>query len=215
MLGDRGGDQPPLPHAWEGGLITDMLQEAWPEGHITKDMVLSLGEAILFFGRWSKNEGLPYCRARGIEFDLGGPFNWARRSVQIEALRENHAGRLPCHPSGYGREEDEGQRAMATMQKNKAPQNSSCSLWCWGVDVSLNRRFLWGAQTKWWCKPWIWLIGVTICSRGAEVTEGVSGREPHSFPGNLQEAHHLQEETVQMDRMNAVQGIQTRLGFLG
>ena len=52
--------------------------------------------------------------------------------------------------------------------------------------------------------------GATTCSGGAEVTEGVGGREPHSFPGNLWEAHHLQEETVWMDRVNAVHGIQTR-----
>ena len=29
MLGDGGGNQPPPPHVWEGGLITDILQEAW------------------------------------------------------------------------------------------------------------------------------------------------------------------------------------------
>ena len=51
-------------------------------------MVLSPGEAILFFGRCSKNEVLPYHRARNVEFDLGVPFNWAGRSVQIEALRK-------------------------------------------------------------------------------------------------------------------------------
>ena len=51
-------------------------------------IVLSPGEAILFFGRHSKNEGLSYCRARNVEFGLGGPFNWAGRSAQIEALRK-------------------------------------------------------------------------------------------------------------------------------
>ena len=88
MLGDRGGDQPPLPHVWEGGLITDILQEAWPEHCITEAVVLFPGEAILFFCRHSKNEGLPYHQAREIEFGLGGPFSWAQRSVQIEASRK-------------------------------------------------------------------------------------------------------------------------------
>ena len=88
MLGDRGGDQPPLPHAWEGGLIADILQEAWPGDHITKAMVLSPAEVSLFFSRHSKNKGLPYHKARGIEFGLGGLFNWARRVVQIEASRK-------------------------------------------------------------------------------------------------------------------------------
>ena len=87
-LGDRGGDQPPPPHAWEGGLITDILQEAWLEDIITKAVVLSPTEDILFFGSCFKNEGLSYCRARDIEFVLGGPFNWTRRSAQIEASRK-------------------------------------------------------------------------------------------------------------------------------
>ena len=87
-LRDGGYDQLPLPQAWEGGLITDILQETWPEDHITKAVVLLPGEAILFFSRHSKNEWLPYHRARDIEFGFGGPFNLARRSTQIEALRK-------------------------------------------------------------------------------------------------------------------------------
>ena len=88
MLGDRGGDQPPPCHMWEGCLITYIFEEAWLEDWITKAMVLSPGEAILFFSRHSRNEGLSYCRARNVEFDLGGPFNWAGRPTQIEALRK-------------------------------------------------------------------------------------------------------------------------------
>ena len=45
---------------------------------------------------------------------------------------------------------------------------------------------------------------------GAKVEGGKGGREPHSFPGNLPEAHPLWEETVQIDRVNEVHGIQTR-----
>ena len=86
--GDGGGDQPPTSKVWGGCLITDILQEAWREDQITKATVLSPGEAILFLGRCSKNEGLAYCRTRNVEFGLGGPFNWVGRSVQIEALRK-------------------------------------------------------------------------------------------------------------------------------
>ena len=88
MLGDGGGDQPPPSHAWRGCLITDILQEAWLEDQVTEAMALSPGEAILFFSRCSRNEGLPYCRARNVEFGLGGPFNWAGRPTQIEYLRK-------------------------------------------------------------------------------------------------------------------------------
>ena len=36
--------------------------------------------------------------------------------------------------------------------------------------------------------------GATTCIGGAMVKGGVSGRESHSFPGNLWEAHPLWEE---------------------
>ena len=52
--------------------------------------------------------------------------------------------------------------------------------------------------------------GAMNCSRGAKITEGVSIRDPHSFPGNLWEAHPLQEERVWKDRVNTIQGIQSR-----
>ena len=52
--------------------------------------------------------------------------------------------------------------------------------------------------------------GAATRSREAEVEEGIGGREPQSFPGNLQEVHFLQEETVWMERVNVVHGIQTR-----
>ena len=87
-LGEGGGDQPPPPYVWEGGLITDILQEAWPDDCTTKAIVLSPGDTILFFSRHSKNEGLPYHKARDVEFGLGGLLNWAGRSAQMEALRK-------------------------------------------------------------------------------------------------------------------------------
>ena len=85
MLGGGGGDQSPPSHVWGGCLITDILQEAWPEDQITKAVILSPGEAILFFSRCSRNKGLPYCRGRSIELGLGGPFSWPGRPAQIEA----------------------------------------------------------------------------------------------------------------------------------
>ena len=66
-------------------MITNILQEACLEDQITKAIDLSPGEAILFFGRCSKNEVLPYQRARHTEFSLGGQFKWAGRSAQMEA----------------------------------------------------------------------------------------------------------------------------------
>ena len=127
MLGDGGGDQPPLCHAWRGCLITDILQDAWLEDWITEAMVLSPGEAILFFGRCSRNKGLPYCRARDVEFGLGGPFNWAGRSAQIEAsMKTVQTGH--CAIGEAVVEENESQRARVIKEKGKAPKDSSCGL---------------------------------------------------------------------------------------
>ena len=114
-------------------LITNILQAAWPEDWITKAMVLSLGEAILFFGRHSKNEGLPYCRARNVEFGLGGPIQLGQEICIDRSFKKNCAGRLPHLTQGCGREENVGQRAKVTTGKNKAPQDSSCGLYCQAV----------------------------------------------------------------------------------
>ena len=62
-----------------------ILQEAFPKDWITKAIVLSLGEAILFFGRCSHNEGLLYQKVKDIVLCLRGSFNWARKPAQIEA----------------------------------------------------------------------------------------------------------------------------------
>ena len=48
------------------------------------------------------------------------------------------------------------------------------------------------------------------CSGGAKVKGGIGGREPQGFLGNLWEANPLQEETVWIDTVNDVCGIQTR-----
>ena len=48
----------------------------------------------------------------------------------------------------------------------------------------------------------------------AEVKGGIGGREPHGFQGNLREVHHLQKDTVWMDRVTKGWGTQTRQGIL-
>ena len=79
-----GGVINPLSHAWSGLLIADILQEACPKDQITKALVLSPREAILFFGRSSCNERFLYWKAKVTELGLGGSFKWARKPAQIE-----------------------------------------------------------------------------------------------------------------------------------
>ena len=83
-LGVGRGNQPHPSHAWSRLLVADILQQACPKDRITKVIVLLLGEAILFFGRCSHNEGLLYWKVKDIELGLRGSFNWARKPAQIE-----------------------------------------------------------------------------------------------------------------------------------
>ena len=93
-LGEGRGDQPLPSYAWIGSLIADMLQEACPRDQISKAMVLASGEALLFFGRCSHREGLPYRNTNDVEFSLRGPVNGARRTAQVEVttntVQEGH-----------------------------------------------------------------------------------------------------------------------------
>ena len=69
------GDQPPPSHAWSRLLIADVLQEACARDQIIEAVVMSLGEAILFFRRHSHNDGLLYRNVKGFEVGLRGSFN--------------------------------------------------------------------------------------------------------------------------------------------
>ena len=133
----EGGDQPLPSYAWSGLLIADMFQDG-PSELITKAVVLALGEATLFFGRWLHKEGLPYTSARNMGFSLTGQVNWAIRTVQVEAtanmVQESHQSivdavmerimkaRGPRHPWGSG-------RAIWSLA-------GACNVddWMWGLD---------------------------------------------------------------------------------
>ena len=82
ILGEGGGNQPPPSPAWSGSLIVDMFQEGLKEW-ITKAVVLTPGEAILFFGWWSHKEGLPLWNTRDVGFSLMDPIKWASRAAQV------------------------------------------------------------------------------------------------------------------------------------
>ena len=83
---DSGGNKPLSFHAWSGSLIANIFQAGLKE-QITEAVVLSPGEATLFFERWSCQEGLPYTSARDIGFSWTGPINWARGATQVEETK--------------------------------------------------------------------------------------------------------------------------------
>ena len=188
MLGDRGGDQTPPSHSWGGCLITDILQEAWPEDLITEAVVLSPGEAILFFGRHSRNEGLPYHRARDVEFGLGGPFDWAGRPTQIEALiktvQEGHCTIVKAV------EEKKMKASEAVQPWGKAKSFKIPAVaydvkeWMQGLEEAsdgepkLNDNMDCRADQQNIHSQW-----------GAKVKGVIGGREPQGFLGNLWKAH--------------------------
>ena len=58
-----------------------------------------------------------------------------------------------------------------------------------------------GSQNEMMTQTTDLIEGATPLGRVAKVKGGKGSRGLHSFPGNLQEAHPLWEETVQMDRV--------------
>ena len=93
-LGKGRGDKPPPSHVWSGLLIADILQETCPKDWIMEAVVLSPGEAILYFGRHLHQEGFLYRNAKDIELSLRGTVNWAGKAAQVEAtvntVQEGH-----------------------------------------------------------------------------------------------------------------------------
>ena len=212
-LGDRGCDQPQTTLVWGGCLITDIFQEAWSEDWITETVVLSPEEAVLFFGRCSRNEGLPYCRARNIEFGLGGLFKWAGRLAQREAPRKTvqKGGRtitevvvekkVKARGPGWQQGKARHPRTPAVVYDIKE--------WIQGLEGVFMGN--WNGRTLWTTEL---VDRVSTHSEEAKVKEDVGGKEPHGFQGNLQEVHPLWEETVQMDRVTEACGSQTWWGIL-
>ena len=129
-LGEGRDDQPQPSHTWNGSLIANTLQEACPRDYITEAVVLALGEAILFYGRHSCNEGLLYRNTQDVELHLRGPITKAGITAQEEAT-------VCTMLEGCRAMADEGCRAMADAIMEKKiktrgpghPQGSRRAAW--------------------------------------------------------------------------------------
>ena len=75
------GATPPPPHAWIAPLVEDML--CYGRTGLTKAIVMSLGRAVLFYGRWSMGEGLSLGEARDTAFTLTGAGTWVSKPVYL------------------------------------------------------------------------------------------------------------------------------------
>ena len=190
-LGEGGGDQPLPSHAWCGSLIANMFQDGLDEW-TTKAPVLALGEAVLFFGRWSHKERLPYTSARDIGFSLTGQVNWAGRTAKIkvtaymvqegcwaiaDAVTErNTKARSPWHPKGQ--EEPSGPWLVLVM-------------WMIGCEIWL-REHLMG----------MWEVLMTPAfDTLLDVPDGASNREHQGFLEVLPEAHPLWGMEVMLEEV--------------
>ena len=156
-MGDGRGDQPLHTHGWSGSLITDILQEACLKDQILEAMVLSHREAILFFGRNSQNEGLPYQRAKDIKFCLGGECNWAGKvalmEVSVKMVQEG------CHAIVNVITEDKtrARGAQKTLRKYKIHLDPYYCLWCQEVDVRHRSSLQCRTKAKQRWRTWIWM----------------------------------------------------------
>ena len=68
------GATPPPPHAWMVPLVEDML--CYGRTSLTKAIVMGPGRAVLFYGRWSMEEGLSLGEVRDTTFTLTGGGTW-------------------------------------------------------------------------------------------------------------------------------------------
>ena len=64
-----------------GSIVTDVFSKT---KDLTKAVVLVPGQAVLFFGRGSQDEGIFYQEVLDIAFQLSGDVIWIGRPVAVE-----------------------------------------------------------------------------------------------------------------------------------
>ena len=69
----------PPSHSWMAPLVEDMLHDA--RTRLTKAVVIGPGRAVLFYGRYSMEEGLTADKARDATFLLTGAGTWVGKSA--------------------------------------------------------------------------------------------------------------------------------------
>ena len=143
-LGDRGGNQPPPSHIWGESLIVDIPQEVWPEDQITKAVAMSPEEAILFFSRHSRNEGLPFSKARDVEFGLGSPFNWAGRPAQMKvsmkSVQDDHCAIIEAVVEKKTKARGPGQPQGRAKPSKSLATAYDVEEWMLGLEGASNRE---------------------------------------------------------------------------
>ena len=81
ILTEEVGAALPPPHTWMVPVVEDMLCHG--RTGLTKAVVMGLGRAVLFYGRWSLGEGLSLGEARDATFTLTGPGTWVGKSAHL------------------------------------------------------------------------------------------------------------------------------------
>ena len=75
MILTKEGATPPPPHAWQVPVVENMLCDG--RSGLTKANVMGPGQAVLFHGRQSLEEGLSLGEMRDAMFMLSGPNSMA------------------------------------------------------------------------------------------------------------------------------------------
>ena len=74
-----GGATPPPPHAWWVPVVKDMLWDG--KSGLTEAVVMGIGWAILFYGRWSLGEGLSLGEVQDTMITLSGALSWVGKQA--------------------------------------------------------------------------------------------------------------------------------------
>ena len=83
VFSTKDGGTTPHPHAWQGPVVKDMLQDS--KSGLTGAVVMGPGWAILFYGRQSLGEELSFSEAWDTMFILSGAISWVGKQAQLNA----------------------------------------------------------------------------------------------------------------------------------
>ena len=103
LLGRVKGLNPLPEYVWMGSILTDLFNN---NEDLTEAVVLALGQAVLFFGKWSQGEGLIYDEAQDAAFWLSGDLMWIGRPTVVRAtaltVQEGHRAVVQTTVGNHG-----------------------------------------------------------------------------------------------------------------
>ena len=123
VMADVPGSDPPPIHAWNKGVVKDMLRSC---GVNPRSIVMvEPGRALLLFGQMSRGQGLTRTEALRVAYTLPANIHWVGRDARLAATActVSHASELVATTRELARAVKKGRRA--SRDNSKHPTNTS------------------------------------------------------------------------------------------